>query len=140
MLRFVEPMLPTLAPEPPEGEGWIHELKYDGYRTQVIIDGGSVQAFTRNGHDWTDRYHPVLDVLAKLDAESAIIDGEIVVMDPAGHSDFNALKSAIARRPQDLTFVPFDLLHLNGKDLRREPLCDRRDRLFELGSRLITTT
>lgn len=132
MLSFVAPMLPTLSAEPPSGDGWIHELKYDGYRTQVIIDGGYVRVFTRNGHDWSDRYKPVLDVLARLEAETAVIDGEMVVMDPSGHSDFNALKSAIARRPQDLTFVPFDLLHLNGEDIRHEPLCDRRARMFEL--------
>jgi bifunctional non-homologous end joining protein LigD len=131
-LRFVEPMLATLAAEAPEGEEWIHEIKYDGYRTQIVIDGGDVRAFTRNGHDWTDRYRGVLRAAGELKCDSAILDGEMIVQDEQGRSDFAAFKHALRWEPHRLMLMGFDLLHLDGEDLRPMPLLDRRERLQEL--------
>ena len=125
-LAFVEPLLPTLVDKPPEGDEWIHEIKFDGYRSQIIIDH-DVRIFTRNGHNWTVKYRNLVGAAKRLGVENAIIDGEIVVLNAAGVSDFAALRTAITRREQDLYFVAFDLLHLNGHDLRDMALEDRRE-------------
>jgi bifunctional non-homologous end joining protein LigD len=94
-LGFVRPEIPTLAAGPPSGEGWIHEIKHDGYRTLVVIDGGKVRAFSRRGRDWTGPYRRVVEAAAKLPCNAALIDGEIIVQDENGISDFDALRSAI---------------------------------------------
>jgi len=125
-LKFVEPLMPTLVEKPPEGEDWIHEVKFDGYRSQIIIDH-DVRIFTRNGHDWTAKYRDLAAAAKRLGVENAIIDGEIVVLNEAGFLDYQALRSAITRRQHDLYFVAFDLLHLNGHDLRDMNLEDRRE-------------
>jgi DNA ligase D-like protein (predicted ligase) len=124
-------MLPTLADEPPAGDDWLHEIKHDGYRSQLHLEPGRSRAFTRNGHDWSHRYRLVLDCAEKL-RRSAILDGEMIVQDEQGRSDFHALKSAIARAPERLVFYAFDLLALDGRDLRRVPLLDRRTELVML--------
>lgn len=131
-LSFIPPLLPTLVDKPPEGDGWIHEVKFDGYRSQIVRDKDGVRIFTRRGLDWTAKYRDLVKAAGELNAESAIIDGEIVVLDEAGHSDFGELRKAITRRQHDLYFVAFDLLHLNGHDLRDMPLSDRRDILDAL--------
>jgi DNA ligase D-like protein (predicted ligase) len=131
-LRFIPPMLPTLVTEPPKGAEWQHEIKYDGYRTQLVIQGGSVRAYTRNGHDWTDRYRPLVQAAAELSCSSAVLDGEVIVQDEQGRPDFGSLKEAIHRWPQSLVFMAFDLLHWDGRDLRRDPLEDRRAALARL--------
>ncbi|MEI9409321.1 ATP-dependent DNA ligase [Mesorhizobium salmacidum] len=131
-LNFIEPLMPTLVEKPPEGEGWIHEVKFDGYRSQIIKDEGGVRIFTRRGLDWTDRYRDLAKAAAGLDVESAIIDGEIIVLNEAGLSDFGALRKAITSRQHDLYLVAFDLLHVNGHDLRDMPLEDRREILSEM--------
>ena len=131
-LGYVDPMLPSLVSEVPEGREWLHEIKYDGYRTQIVIEGSSVRAFTRNGHDWTERYRPTLRAASDLHCHSAILDGEMIVQDEQGRSDFHSFKRAMERRPETLVFMAFDLLHLNGADLRQEPLLERRLRLQEL--------
>jgi bifunctional non-homologous end joining protein LigD len=125
-LKFVEPLLPTLVEKPPEGDEWIHEVKFDGYRSQIIIDH-DVRIFTRKGLNWTLKYRSLVGAAKRLGVENAIIDGEIVVLNEAGLSDFGALRKAITRREQDLYFVAFDLLHLNGHDLRDMDLEDRRE-------------
>jgi DNA ligase D-like protein (predicted ligase) len=125
-------MLPTLVMQPPEGDGWIHEIKYDGYRTQLIIDGSGVRAYTRNGFDWSDKYQYVLEAAAALECGSAIIDGEMIVQDEHGRSDFDGFKRAINREPERLVFMSFDLLRLDSEDLRNSPLLERRQRLHEL--------
>lgn len=134
MLAFVPPMLPTLTREPPDGGEWIHEIKHDGYRTQIIIEGDEGRAFTRNGHDWSEKYHPIIHAALGLPCRSAIIDGEVAVLDEQGRSDFHAMKFTIARQPEALTFIAFDLIHLDGQDLRKQPLCDRREALRSLVS------
>jgi bifunctional non-homologous end joining protein LigD len=131
-LAFIEPQLPTLVEQPPTGSGWIHEIKHDGYRTLLVIAGRSRRAFTRNGFDWSDRYQHLIDATAKLRCRCTIIDGEVIVQDDRGVSDFNALKAAIRHEPQRLILYAFDLLHLNGHDLRKEQLIERRAKLKEL--------
>jgi len=132
-IGFVEPMMPALVESAPEGAGWIHELKYDGYRTQLALNGDDRRAYTRRGHDWSHLYASILDAVRGLGCRSAVIDGETIVQDARGLSDFEALRTQLARRkPQGLVFMAFDLLHLDGDDLRREPLETRRARLREL--------
>src|SRR5262245_40212848 len=128
-LGFIKPELPTLVPEPPTGEGWIHEIKYNGYRTLIVIDRGQVRAFTRNGHVWTAAYRRVVAACTKLACETAMLDGEMAIQDEHGITDFHALRSAIYRAPHRILYFAFDILHLNGRDLRDRPLMDRRELL-----------
>jgi len=131
-LEFIKPQLATAVDHPPPRAGWMHEVKHDGYRTLLIIERREARAYTRNGYDWTERYPAITKAAAKLDCRSAIIDGEVIVQNKNGASDFDALKSAIRWRPQSLIFCAFDLLHLNGKDLRELSLLERRVKLKEL--------
>jgi bifunctional non-homologous end joining protein LigD len=112
--------------EPPSGEEWIHEIKHDGHRTLIVIDQGKVRAYSRPGRDWTGLYRRVVDAAGKLSCRAALLDGEIIVQDQQGISDFEALRSAIRKAPHRLVFFAFDLLHLDGHDLRRTPLIERR--------------
>ena len=125
-LRFIEPQLASPVDQPPEGKHWIHEIKYDGYRCQVLLELGHARVFTRNGYDWSDRYPSIVRAAAKLPCLSAIIDGEAIVQDQNGASDFDALSSAMRWRPDSVILYAFDLMHLNGKDLRQQPLSERR--------------
>jgi bifunctional non-homologous end joining protein LigD len=131
-LEFINPQLATTVDHPPQRAGWIHEVKHDGYRTLLLIERRKARSYTRNGFDWTERYPGITKAAAKLDCRAAIIDGEVIVQDERGASDFEALKSVIRWRPQGLIFCAFDLLHLNGKDLRGQPLVERRAKLKEL--------
>jgi bifunctional non-homologous end joining protein LigD len=129
---FVPRLMPTLVSEPPAGAGWLHEIKHDGFRTLISIDGSAVRAYTRNGHDWTDRYSRVVAAAEQLACRSALIDGEMIVQDERGLADFRALRGAIEREPHRLVFFAFDLLFLNGRDLRRMPLIERKAILRDL--------
>ncbi|RWC69584.1 MAG: ATP-dependent DNA ligase [Mesorhizobium sp.] len=131
-LSFIRPMEPELIEQPPKGDGWSHEVKFDGYRTQLVKDADGIRLYTKTGIDWTAKYRPLAAEAKKLEAESFIIEGETIVTNEAGLSDFHALRSAITRRPQDLYLVAFDLLHLNGHDLRDMALKDRREVLQAL--------
>lgn len=131
-LPFMPFMLPTLVDEPPAGGEWTHEIKYDGYRTQIVIDRGDVRIFTRNGHDWTARYAPVGFEALRLGATTAVIDGEMIVTGADGKPDFAALPDTIRHEPELLTFVAFDLLWWNNRDLRAQPLSYRRQQLWRL--------
>ena len=131
-LKFVSPLMPALVEQPPEGDGWIHEVKFDGYRSQLIIDEDSTRIYTRNGHDWTAKYRDLVKEAANIGADNAIVDGEIIVLNEAGLSDFGDLRKAITRRQHDLYFVAFDLLHLNGHDLREMALEERREILASM--------
>jgi DNA ligase D-like protein (predicted ligase) len=128
-LGFVEPQLLTPIEQPPQGSNWIHEVKHDGYRTLLVIEGGKAHAYTRNGFDWTERYPGIVSEAGTLPCRAAILDGEIIVQDERGVSDFEALRSAIRWLPHTLRFYAFDILHLNGEDLRDQPLLDRRSKL-----------
>ena len=130
-LEFIEPQLASSVDHPPPRAGWIHEVKHDGYRTLLIVERRKARAYTRNGFDWTDRYPAITKAAAKLDCRSAIIDGEVIIQDEHGASDFEALKSAIRWQSQRLILCTFDLLHLNGKDLPDVPLLERRAKLKE---------
>ncbi len=125
-LRFIEPQLATPVDHPPEGAHWIHEIKYDGYRCQVLLERGQACVFTRNGYDWTDRYPSIVRAASSLRCQSAIIDGEAIVQDGSGASDFDSLNSAMRWRPESIILYAFDLMHLDGADLRREALSLRR--------------
>jgi ATP-dependent DNA ligase len=121
-----------LSAEPPKGEGWIHEIKHDGFRTLLRIDGTDVRAFSRGGHDWSDKYGRIIEAAGKLRCRSALIDGEVIVQDKNGLSDFAALRTAMEAAPHRLVMFAFDLLFLDGEDLRRLPLIERRARLNAL--------
>src|SRR6476660_3541713 len=131
-LRFIEPQLASSVEKPPEGKHWIHEIKHDGYRSQVVIERGQVRVFSRNGHDWSDRYPSIVRAAASLRCKSAIIDGEAIVQDGNGASDFEALSSAMRRQPHSIILYAFDLLHLDGRDLRQQALIERRASLKTL--------
>ena len=131
-LRFIESQLASPVEQPPEGKHWIHEITHDGYRSQVLIERGKARVLTRNGYDWTDRYPSIFRAAANLRCKSAIIDGEAIVQDGDGASNFEALGSAMRRQPNSIILYAFDLLHLDGKDLRQEPLSERRARLEHL--------
>ncbi|MEI9405250.1 DNA ligase D [Mesorhizobium argentiipisi] len=133
-LDFIEPQLATLEKEAPGGDDWLHEVKFDGYRTQAQIEGSEVRLLTRAGLDWTGKFEgPVTAALAKLKCRDAIIDGEIVVLADSGVSSFPMLQADLsARRADRFIYYVFDLMRLNGEDLRREPLVERKQALAEL--------
>ena len=131
-LRFIEPQLASPVDQPPEGKHWIHEIKHDGYRCQVLVERGQARVFTRNGFDWSDRYPSIVRVASKLKCKSAIIDGEAIVQNGDGVSDFEALSSALRQRPNSILLHAFDLLHLNYNDLRQQTLLERRSILKAL--------
>ena len=127
------PQLAALAEEPPKGPGWISEIKFDGYRLLCWLDRGTARVMTRNGLDWTDRLPAVAREVAKLDADSALVDGELVALDKAGVSSFPALQAALsAGQDAALHLYLFDLLHLDGWDLRLCRLVDRKRLLVDL--------
>jgi bifunctional non-homologous end joining protein LigD len=133
-LAFVEPALATLEREAPSGKEWLHEVKFDGYRMQAQIAGTDVRLLTRTGLDWTDRFGAGIPAaLASLKCADAILDGEIVVLADSGVSSFSALQAALsAGRTDRMIYYVFDLLRLDGEDLRDEPLVERKERLREL--------
>jgi bifunctional non-homologous end joining protein LigD len=118
---FIEPCLPTLADKPPSGPRWIHEIKHDGYRLQARKDDdGGVHLITRNGFVWTERYPSIAAALTALPCKSCVIDGEVVAVDEHGHAVFDRLRYGAREKPEALLYA-FDLLELDGMDLRREP-------------------
>jgi DNA ligase D-like protein (predicted ligase) len=125
-LSFIEPQLATSVDVPPEGPHWIHEIKHDGYRCQVLLERGQARVLTRNGYDWTDRYRSIARAASRLRCQSAIIDGEAIVQDTTGASDFDSLNSAMRWRPESIILYAFDLMHLDGNNLRQRALSDRR--------------
>jgi len=130
---FIPPALAELAARPPDGTNYVHEIKFDGYRMQARLDRGNVTLKTRNGLDWTARFRPVAAAVAGLPAAIALIDGEIVVPDDNGVSDFSALQSALKEgRAGSFIYYVFDLLHLDGRDLAAEPLIERKAQLEAL--------
>ena len=130
---FVPPELAELAAAPPDGTGFVHEIKFDGYRMQARLDHGKVTLKSRNGLDWTARFRPVAAAVAGLPAATALIDGEIVVPDDNGVSDFSALQSALKEgRAGSFVYYVFDLLHRDGRDLAGEPLVERKAQLEAL--------
>jgi bifunctional non-homologous end joining protein LigD len=130
---FIPPMLPTLVAEPPAGESWLHEVKFDGYRIEAIVRNGKVKLRTRTGLDWTDRFPTIAKACTSLPASSCILDGEIVVESQAGVSDFSALQNALSEGETDgMVCYFFDLLYLDGYDLTNLPLIGRKQILADL--------
>ena len=129
----IEPQLATASTNPPKDQGWLHEIKFDGYRTMAHVSAGSTRLITRNGLDWTKRYGDLADAFKELPCRDAVIDGEIVVVDEKGISRFGALQDAIANRlGGKLIFYAFDLLHLDGWDIKGVPLEKRKELLSQL--------
>jgi bifunctional non-homologous end joining protein LigD len=129
---FIEPALATSIDKVPNGERWIHEIKFDGYRIQVHLVNEAVRVFTRRGNDWTKRFMKVADEAWHIGAGSAIIDGEIVVPAADGTTDFSVLQNELKGKSTRLVMVAFDLLYLNGYDLRKLPLTERKTHLKKL--------
>ena len=132
MPAFVEAQLATLVKDPPKGPHWVHEIKYDGYRMLCRIENGDTQMISRNEKDWTAKFPSVAQALSRLPVESAWIDGEVVVVDTKGRSSFQALQNALSGDSRALTFFAFDLMYLNGVDLRGVALVERKKLLKEL--------
>jgi bifunctional non-homologous end joining protein LigD len=125
---FIEPCLPSDAERPPSGPEWIHEIKHDGYRLMARRDSVGIRLLTRNGHDWAERYPRIVEAVNQLRARSCLIDGEAVACDDNGLAVFERLR----RNPEGVFLFAFDLLELDGQDLRREPLETRKATLASL--------
>src|SRR6266581_7492477 len=126
-LGIIEPCLPSPAKAPPSGPGWIHEIKHDGFRIMARRDGNGVRLYTRNGYDFADRFPQIVEAVSKLKAGSCFIDGEAIVVDEHGLSAFDLLRSW--RHDQAAVLCAFDLIELDGKDLRRAPIEQRKQAL-----------
>lgn len=131
-LRYIQPAKPRLVDAAPSGPGWLHEVKFDGYRTQLHIEAGTAKAFSSSGANWTNKYPQIVSAAAQLRCTFAILDGEVYLPDARGAADFSGLPAAIRWRPQDLIFVAFDLLHMDEEDVRGRPIESRRAMLNDL--------
>ena len=122
-----------LAEEAPRGTGWLHEIKYDGYRMHARIDGDKIQLLTRTGLDWSHRYKRTIEALRSLKVKSAYLDGELCALNADGLPVFSRLQAAMDEGNTDqLVFFAFDLLFLNGKSTAQLPLLKRKERLERL--------
>jgi DNA ligase D-like protein (predicted ligase) len=129
---FIPPQLATLVEQAPDGPGWLHEIKLDGYRMHALLDRGDVRLLTRTGLDWTTKYPEIAEAVAELPARTAYLDGELCGVLPDGRTAFNLIQNAADNRTGSLVFFPFDLLFLDGEDFRGLPLVARKARLANL--------
>ena len=130
---FIPPQLATLVKEPPSGDEWLHELKFDGYRMLCRIDRGRVSVWSRNGKDWTEKFQNVVEAVKSLKATSAMLDGEIVIVDAQGRSSFQRLQRAMGKATvTGFAYEVFDLIYLNGFSLTQTPLKHRKELLKNL--------
>jgi bifunctional non-homologous end joining protein LigD len=129
---FIEPALATSIGKVPSGDRWLQEIKFDGYRVQVHLANEAVKVFTRRGNDWTKRLRKIADDARQISANAAIIDGEVVVPGENGTTDFSVLQSELKGKSTKIVFVAFDLLYLNGRDLRKLTLTERKSHLKNL--------
>jgi len=136
-MRRVEfaPCLPSRETAVPAGPDWIHEIKHDGYRLTVHREGKQVRLFTRNGHDWTDRYPLIVEAALRIRIGSFVLDGEAVLLDVDGRSDFDRLHSR--KHNNEVQFYAFDVLMSDGDDLRKLPLSIRKANLSRLLARRV---
>jgi bifunctional non-homologous end joining protein LigD len=139
--QFIEPMKARLAGSPPSDDGWIYEIKFDGFRALAFIKDHEIHLLSRNEKDLTGKFPEIARSFAALMADEAVIDGEIVALDKKGVSSFQLLQAFESgeKRPP-IFFYAFDLLHLNGKDLKKRPLIERKavlEKLLEIKSPLI---
>jgi bifunctional non-homologous end joining protein LigD len=127
--NFIEPCLPRPADKPPAGRDWIHEIKNDGFRIMARRDAAGVRLLTRNGHDFAGRFPLAAAAVAALPSRSCLIDGEAIVTDKNGLAVFDLIRG---HRPTAAVLCAFDLLELDGEDLRREPIETRKSTLKSL--------
>jgi bifunctional non-homologous end joining protein LigD len=129
---FIEPGLASSIEREPTGKRWVHEIKFDGYRVQVHLANETIRVFNRRGNDWTKRFKKIADDAWHISAGSAIIDGEVVVPATDGTTDFSVLQNELKGRSTKIVMVAFDLMYLNGYDLRKLPLVERKALLKKL--------
>jgi bifunctional non-homologous end joining protein LigD len=130
---FIAPCLPTSAAQPPSGEPWLHEIKHDGFRVIARKTGDRVRLYSRPGNDLTERFPLIVEALARLRARSCIIDGEAVACGEDGIASFDRIR--YRRHDASVFLYAFDLIELEGDDLRRDPLAVRKATLASLLSR-----
>jgi bifunctional non-homologous end joining protein LigD len=130
-----EPCIPTRGTKVPAGPDWLHEIKHDGYRLIVHRDGKRVRLFTRNGHDWSDRYPLIVEAALRNRNSSFVIDGEAVLLGVDGISDFNGVHSR--KHDDEVQFYAFDMLVSDGEDIRKLPLTMRKTNLSRLLARRV---
>ena len=131
-LSFVQPMAARLVSALPEGDQWMYEVKFDGYRALLMKDGKQIRIRSRNDKDLTRTYPSIAAAGTKLRADRAVVDGEIVALDRSGRPSFQALQHRGAHPGHTIVFYAFDLLHVDGDDLMAAPLVERRARLPEV--------
>jgi bifunctional non-homologous end joining protein LigD len=129
---FVRPALATSIGKVPNDDRWIHEIKFDGYRVQLHIVNDEIRVYTRRGKDWTKCFRKIANDAYLIRAKSAIIDGEVIVPQTNGTSDFSILQNELRGKSEKIVMVGFDLLYLDGRDLRKAPLVDRKAVLKKL--------
>jgi bifunctional non-homologous end joining protein LigD len=129
---FRPPQKATLVDHVPAGSGWLHEMKYDGYRCELAIGGGEAKVYTRSGLDWSDKFPEIVAAARELEVGSALLDGEIVKLSESGNTGFSALQQAISEGGRGLSLFLFDALEIEGEDLTRLPNIERKARLASL--------
>ncbi|MWV28863.1 DNA ligase D [Aurantiacibacter rhizosphaerae] len=136
--KFRKPQLATLVDDVPTGNGWMHEIKFDGYRAMIAVSGDKVRVYTRSGKDWTEKFAPLVDAIAAMDLPACLIDGEIIAYDAKGNPDFSTLQQVLKRghgsqsKSDKLAFHAFDLLELARDDLAKVTNIERKERLEAL--------
>src|SRR5690242_4951862 len=131
--EWIPPQLTQLVEAAPEGDDWLHEIKFDGYRMHARLDRGAVRLLTRTGLDWTHKYPPIAAAVSTLGARQAYLDGELCGVFPDGITSFSMIQAASdAGNAAGLVYFIFDLLHLDGEDVAALPLIERKARLAEL--------
>ncbi|MGA8699258.1 MAG: DNA ligase, partial [Xanthobacteraceae bacterium] len=129
-LGIIEPCLPSPAKAPPSGPGWLHEIKHDGFRILARRDSAGVRLITRNGNDFTSRFPLAVDAVTRLPAHSFLLDGEAIVTNERGLAVFDLIR--LQRHGKDAVLIAFDLIELEGEDLRRTPIEQRKRTLAKL--------
>jgi ATP-dependent DNA ligase len=131
--KWVKPQLCKLVDAPPQGSGWLHEIKYDGYRMHARLDRGRVRLLTRSGLDWMDKYPPIAAAVSTLPAKQAYLDGELCGVRPDGKTSFSLIQMASdAGNAEALVFFLFDLLYLDGEVISAATLHEPKERLRQL--------
>jgi bifunctional non-homologous end joining protein LigD len=131
--NWILPQLTQLVDAAPEGDDWLHEIKFDGYRMHARLDRGAVKLLTRTGLDWTHKYPPIAEAVASLGARQAYLDGELCGTFPNGVTSFSMIQAASdAGNAAGLVYFIFDLLHLDGENVGALPLIERKARLAQL--------
>jgi bifunctional non-homologous end joining protein LigD len=131
MPEFIAPQLCRSVEQPPSADGWVHEIKFDGYRMQLRVENGAAKLLTRKGLDWTEKFPTIAKRASKL--PDALIDGEVVALDHERTPNFSTLQAALSESNDgNLIFLAFDLMFLDGEDLRKRPLTERKEQLQSL--------